>query len=155
MSSDAASTEAVPEAPVAPRHRGPPWDVLSAVAVGGALGAVLRYGFSLLWPHQPGTFPWAVLSINVVGCLLMGALMCLITETVTTHRLVRPFLGVGMLGGFTTLSTHVLGTMNLVAAGHPGTAVVYVLVTVFGALLAVLAGVRGTRLLLRRKGDAR
>nr|WP_114451569.1 CrcB family protein [Halopolyspora algeriensis] len=140
---------------MAPRRHGPPWDVLSVVAAGGALGAVSRYGLSLLWPHPPGSFPGATLLINVVGCLLMGALMCLLTEFVTTHRLVRPFLGVGVLGGFTTLSAHVLDTMHLAAAGRLGLAVTYVSATVFGALLAVLLGALGTRLLLRRAAGTR
>lgn len=155
MSSDAASNENAPHTSVARRRHGPSWEVLSAVAAGGALGSVLRYGLTLLWPHPPGSFPWTTLLVNVVGCLLMGALMCLITEVGTAHRLVRPFLGVGVLGGFTTLSTHVLDTMHLVAAGRPGLAVTYVSVTVFGALLAVLLGVPATRLLLRRVGGAR
>ena len=46
---------------------------LVAVAVGGALGALARFGTGLAVPHQPGTFPLATFAINVVGCLLIGA----------------------------------------------------------------------------------
>ena len=48
--------------------------------LGGALGALARYGIGLAVPHQPGTFPLATFAINVVGCLLIGALIVVVTE---------------------------------------------------------------------------
>src|SRR5690348_233451 len=78
------------------RGQGP---VLVAIAIGGGLGALARYGLSQLLPTRPGEFPWATFFTNVLGCLLIGVLMVLITERWTVHRLVRPFLGVGVLGG--------------------------------------------------------
>lgn len=85
------------------RSEGP---VLAAVALGGVIGACARYGVGLLRPLGPLAFPWSTLLVNVAGCAAMGVLMVLVTEVLTPHRLVRPFLGTGVLGGFTTFSTY-------------------------------------------------
>ncbi|HEX6499914.1 MAG TPA: fluoride efflux transporter CrcB [Micromonosporaceae bacterium] len=122
-----------------------PWTVLGAIAVGGALGAVARYAVGTAVHAAPTGFPWATYGVNVSGCLLIGVLMVLITEVVAGHRLVRPFLGVGVLGGFTTFSTYVVDIQRLVNAGAAGTALGYLVATVLSALLAVYLGVRVTR----------
>lgn len=114
---------------------------VAVVALGGGLGALARYGIGRLWPTRPGGFPWATFTINITGCLLIGMLMVLITEVWAAHRLVRPFLGVGVLGGFTTFSTYAVEVRELL---RPGTVVVafsYLAGTVLAALLAVLVGV--------------
>jgi CrcB protein len=110
------------------------------VAVGGALGSAARYGLAVAWPTPPGGFPWATLVTNLAGCALLGALMQVITTRIAPHRLVRPFLGTGVLGGFTTFSTYAVETQGLLAAGRPALAVAYVLGTLAGALAAVLFG---------------
>lgn len=119
-----------------------PVEVVATVAVGGALGAAGRYGVALLWPPTPAGFPWATLVTNLAGCALLGALMHVITVRVTPHRLLRPFLGTGVLGGFTTFSTYAAETTGLLAAGRYGLATGYVLGTVAGALGAVWLGAR-------------
>ncbi|GAA2815898.1 CrcB family protein [Saccharopolyspora taberi] len=130
-----------------PRRRARvPWDLLGAVAVGGSIGSLLRHGASLLWPG-----PWSTLLVNAVGCVAIGVLMHVITEVVSTHRLVRPFLGVGVLGGFTTFSTYVADAIRLVAGHRPGLALAYLLGTVLVALAAVVAGVALARLCTRRR----
>ncbi|GAB3441874.1 fluoride efflux transporter CrcB [Actinophytocola sediminis] len=121
--------------------------VLGAVAVGGGLGALARYWLTQLLPTPPGQLPWSTLLTNVLGCLLIGVLMVLITEVRTAHRLVRPFLGVGVLGGFTTFSTYAVEIRELLAPGTVGVAVGYLAATLAGALLAVVVGVRVTRAL--------
>src|SRR6185503_14775237 len=123
-----------------------PWAVLGVVALGGAAGAVGRYGLSVGMPHRPGTFPWATFVTNVTGCLLIGILMVLITEVWTAHRLLRPFLGVGVLGGFTTFSTYAVEVRGLLASGNYPIAFGYLFGTVIAALAAVLVGVWGARL---------
>jgi CrcB protein len=79
--------------------------------------------------------------------LLIGVLMVLITEIWQVHHLVRPFLGVGVLGGFTTFSTAIVEVQQSVQAGAARTALAYLFATLFCALAAVYAGVRGARLL--------
>ncbi|WP_261988702.1 fluoride efflux transporter FluC, partial [Streptomyces sp. wa22] len=65
-------------------------------------------------------FPWAVFAVNVTGCALIGVLMVLLAERGTvTHPLVRPFLGVGVLGGFTTFSTYAASSAPARAPPHP------------------------------------
>ncbi|GGQ32257.1 CrcB protein [Actinomadura coerulea] len=126
-----------------------PWGVLAAIAAGGALGALARYGLGSAFPHRAGEFPWSVFWVNVSGCLLIGVLMVLITETWRAHRLVRPFLGVGVLGGFTTFSTYVVDVQQMVDHGAPLVGLAYLGGTLAAALAAVYAGVRATRLLAR------
>lgn len=125
-----------------------PIGALAVVAVGGALGAVARYGASVAWPHRPGTFDWATLVVNISGCLLIGVLMVLVTRVFTARRLLRPFLGVGVLGGYTTFSTSVVDVHQAVAAGHVATGLGYLASTVAGAMLAVWAGTAAATWLL-------
>ncbi|WP_457029100.1 fluoride efflux transporter FluC [Kitasatospora sp. P5_F3] len=119
------------------RGEGP---VLGVVALGGVIGACGRYGAGLLWPAGPLAFPWSTLLVNVAGCGAMGVLMVLVTEVLTPHRLVRPFLGTGVLGGFTTFSTYAVDVHRLVTGGEPAVALAYLGGTLVTALAAVWAG---------------
>ncbi|MFB6440345.1 fluoride efflux transporter FluC [Streptomyces sp. NPDC056411] len=134
-------------------HRAAPWlgqwPVIGAVAAGGAIGASARYGAALLWPTGVGTFPWTTLTVNVTGCALMGVLMVLITEAWSDHRLLRPFLGTGILGGFTTFSTYAVDIQRLVGARQPVLAMAYLAGTLLAALAAVWLASAGTRELLQ------
>ena len=113
---------------------------VAVVAVGGALGALARWGIGLAWPTPHGTFPTATLLINVVGCLLMGVLVVHVAEIREAHPLVRPFLGVGVLGGFTTFSTFAVDTQQLLSGGHLGIALGYLAATVLGSVGAAALG---------------
>ncbi|MEU3980813.1 fluoride efflux transporter CrcB [Streptomyces sp. NPDC026672] len=123
--------------------------VVATVAFGGALGACARYGLTLWWPTPPGGFPWATFWTNVVGCAVIGVFMVVITEVWTAHRLVRPFFGTGVLGGFTTFSTAAVDVQRLVDGGRTATALAYLLATLCAALAAVwLASLAARRVLL-------
>ncbi|MGW0365091.1 FluC/FEX family fluoride channel [Streptomyces sp. NPDC002990] len=120
--------------------------VVAAVAAGGAAGASARYGISLLWSAGPGAFPWATFWINVAGCALIGVLMVLISEGGRpAHPLVRPFAGVGVLGGFTTFSTYAVDFSLLLDEGEAGTALAYAGLTAVAAVGAVWAAATVTR----------
>jgi len=119
--------------------------VLGVIALGGGLGALARYGLAVALPTPPGHFPWATFVTNVAGCFLIGVLMVLVTEVWAAHRLVRPFLGVGFLGGFTTFSTYAVEIHGLLRPGTVGVAFAYLAGTLVCAMLAVLAGVLATR----------
>lgn len=119
--------------------------VLAVIAIGGGIGAVCRYALSQALPTRPGQFPWATFITNVLGCFLIGVLMVLITEVWSAHRLVRPFLGVGILGGFTTFSTYAVEMHGLLQPGSVGLAFTYLAGTLAGAMLAVMIGVWLTR----------
>ncbi|MFI9407957.1 fluoride efflux transporter CrcB [Nocardia sp. NPDC052316] len=119
--------------------------ILAVVAVGGALGSVSRYGLTLAWPTPPGGFPWAVFTINVVGSFLLGVLMVVVTEVRPAHPLVRPFLGVGVLGGFTTFSTYTNDIHGLLDLHTVIVAVAYLVATLVLALTATALAVTCTR----------
>jgi CrcB protein len=128
--------------------------VLAAVALGGAIGACARYGATLIWPTGAGAFPWTTFLVNVTGCAAMGILMVLITERFTLHRLTRPFVGTGVLGGYTTFSTATLDTQHLLDGGHPGTGLFYLLATLTGSVAAIWATTALTRLLVPSRAPA-
>jgi CrcB protein len=111
-----------------------------AAALGGALGALARWGVATALPHRDGAFPWATLLVNLTGCLLIGVLLAAVLSQPGVHRLARPFLAVGVLGGYTTYSTFAVDAVVLWP--RPGLAVLYVLASVLGGLAAVAAGVR-------------
>ncbi len=119
--------------------------VLGAVALGGVVGAEARYGMSVWLPHGPAQLPVATLLVNASGCFLIGVLMVVVVELTAPHRLVRPFLGVGVLGGYTTFSTATVEVQQLAQHGRPGLALGYLLGTVVTALLAASAGMALTR----------
>ncbi|MET7290768.1 fluoride efflux transporter CrcB [Streptomyces griseoloalbus] len=125
--------------------------VVAVVAIGGAIGAAARYGASLLWPAAAGGFPWTTLAVNTVGCAVIGVFMVIITDVWAAHRLVRPFFGTGVLGGFTTFSTYAVDIQRLVADGHARTGLAYLAATVLAALAAVWCAADGTRRLISRR----
>ncbi|MFC4997588.1 fluoride efflux transporter CrcB [Dactylosporangium cerinum] len=117
--------------------------VLAAVAVGGSAGSAARFGVAQLLPHDAGTgVPWSTLAVNAVGCLLIGVLVVLAEGR---HPLLRPLLGVGVLGGFTTFSTYTVDVVVLAQRGALWTAAAYAAGTLLSALVAVSAGVFATR----------
>jgi CrcB protein len=122
-----------------------PGDVLAAIAAGGALGSLARWAVGLALPHRPGELAVSTWIVNVTGALVIGALMHLITEVWPPRRLVRPFWGIGVLGGYTTFSTYALDMHHLLAAGEMGRAVVYYVGTVLTGLLAVWLGLVAAR----------
>ncbi|MFE5025862.1 fluoride efflux transporter CrcB [Streptomyces sp. NPDC056656] len=127
------------------RAQGP---VVAVVSLGGALGACARYGAALLWPTSPGAFPWTTMWVNALGCFVIGVFMVIISDVWAAHRLVRPFFGTGVLGGFTTFSTYAVDIQQLVDAGRAPTGLIYLAATLLAALAAVGLGVALTRRVL-------
>jgi len=125
------------------------WDVLAVIAAGGAVGSLARWGLTQLLPHPAGTFPWATFTANVSGCLLLGVLMVFVIQVWPPSRYVRPFLGVGVLGGYTTFSTYMLDARNLLVSGQAGLAGRYVAATLAAGLAAVWVGATCARLVVR------
>ncbi|AIJ23165.1 fluoride efflux transporter FluC [Amycolatopsis methanolica] len=132
-----------------------PRPVLAVISAGGVLGALARYGLQQAFPHRAGQFAWATFAINVSGCLLIGVLMALLNEVWPGRRLVRPFLGVGVLGGFTTFSTYIVDIQQALAAGAARTALAYLAATALAALLAVWTGVTLSMWALRMRPVSR
>lgn len=122
--------------------------VVAAVSAGGALGAGARYATTLSWPTAQAAFPATVFAVNVLGCALIGILMVSVVQLWPHRRLLRPFLGTGVLGGFTTFSTYAVDVQQLATAGQVGTAVAYLLFTPILAVLAATLTARATRRLI-------
>jgi CrcB protein len=124
-------------------------DILLVVALGGALGSLGRWSVARALPHHAGSVPWSTVTANVTGCFALGVLMVLVVEHWPGRRLLRPFLGTGVLGGYTTFSTYAVDTRSLLGAGRPAVAVAYLFGTLALGLLAVVAGLRSTERVLR------
>lgn len=121
------------------------WGVVAAVSAGGVLGAEARYGVGLALPHAASAFPWSTVLINASGCLLIGALMVVLLELTSPHRLARPFLGVGVLGGYTTFSTFAVDIARLVHEHRAAVAIGYLVTTLVACFAAVFVGTVAAR----------
>jgi CrcB protein len=113
-----------------------------AAALGGALGALARWGVGTALPHSPGDWPWATLLVNLTGCLLLGALLAVLLARFPRHPWLRPLLATGVLGGYTTYSTFAVDVVQLADAGAWAAAAGYVVVSVLGGVFAASAGLR-------------
>ncbi len=111
------------------------------IALGGALGSVLRFAVSEWFQARWMSFPWGTLLVNVLGSLVIGALAAL-NESArwTLPLLARQFLMIGVLGGFTTFSSFSLQTLMLARSGAAMVAGLNVLVSVGLCLFAAWAG---------------
>jgi CrcB protein len=114
-------------------------------ALGGALGALGRWGVAEALPSSPPGWPWATLLVNLTGCLLLGGLLAGLAARLPEATWPRPFLAVGVLGGFTTYSAFAVELVELVRDGAVATAVAYLLASVLGGVLAVAAGAASVR----------
>jgi len=110
------------------------------VAAGGTVGVLARA--LLTQPAAPGAWPWRTFAVNVLGSLLLGALLALLQRgpDVGRRRAVRLGVGTGVLGGFTTYSTFALEVEQLVVTGHVVTGVAYALGSVVLGVVAAGAG---------------
>lgn len=107
------------------------------VGAGGAIGAMLRYGISLT-PYK-GTFPILTLITNIIGAVLIGAIVGVAVKKNWSANTVL-FLKTGVCGGFTTFSTFSLEAHNLFQAGKPAMAVTYMVVSVVCCVAGVMIG---------------
>lgn len=110
------------------------------VAIGGAFGALARFGLLALVPPSTDRFPTATFLANVLGCFVMGAVYILIVEKPLLNANLKPLLTVGFLGAFTTFSSFSIEAFSLWSADHQAIAASYLVATVLACLFAVWAG---------------
>jgi CrcB protein len=120
-------------------------DVLAVIAAGGAAGSLARWGVAQALPTGESGFASATLAANLSGSLLLGGLLVLVLEVWPPSRYVRPFLGVGLLGGYTTFSSAMLDAQFMIAAGRPGLAAGYLAASVVGSVVAAWLGATAVR----------
>ena len=119
-----------------------------AVAIGGALGSMARYALSA-WVFDVSShkFPYATLTVNVIGSFVMGILFVIIVEKAALPAEMRSLLMIGFLGAFTTFSAFSLDALGLWQNGHVFLSLVYMLATVVLCLVAISSAIWLTRLL--------
>ena len=116
-----------------------------AVGAGGALGAVCRYGMSLLPVLQRGAFPLPTLLTNLLGAILIGLVVGAGQRWANLSPTLLLFLRVGVCGGFTTFSTFSVETAGLLQSGKTGLAMLYTALSLLLGVTAVLLGQRLVR----------
>jgi CrcB protein len=125
-----------------------PLTASALVAGGGALGALARYHTGQLLSHLLGqrtadAFPWATLSVNIVGSLLMGALVGWLargTASSETAETLRLAVGVGLLGGFTTFSAFSAELVTMLHRGQMVDALIYGAASLIAGMAAIVLG---------------
>jgi len=116
------------------------------IALGGATGALMRFGLSnTVYSVFGREFPYGTLSVNFIGSLFIGIFFVLLTERLTYGPDVRAFIMVGLLGAFTTFSTFSLETLLLIQQGSLSRACINIFASVLLCLLATWIGMVLTR----------
>jgi CrcB protein len=111
------------------------------MAVGGFLGTLGRYELTLAWPGPASGFPTATFVINTTGAFLIGLVLTVILERLGPTRYLRPFAVVGLLGGWTTMSSLAVEADVLIKQGHALTALGYLGATVVAGVIAAALGI--------------
>ena len=126
--------------------------LLLYIAVGGAIGALARYGLGG-WVHTWGgtRMPWGTFVVNVIGSLLIGLALRFLEGVPSTPE-VRALVSIGLLGAFTTFSTYTYETVALMRTGEWARAGVYSLGSLVIGILAVMVGLGVAGMILRARG---
>jgi fluoride exporter len=119
------------------------------IAVGGALGALTRYGISkFINQFTGGVFPWGTLAVNFLGLFIIGFLFELFERTVVPSE-IRSFLTIGFLGALTTFSTYGIETLNLLRDGEYGLGLMNVVLSNVAGIGLVVVGIVVARMVVR------
>jgi CrcB protein len=116
--------------------------IVGCVVVGGALGALARYGVSRVVHVPTDGFPRATFAINLSGAFALGCFLAFVEGRHWTAKFARPLFGLGFCGAFTTFSTLAVETVTLIKDGHVGLGVAYLLLSVACGLGTCVLGVR-------------
>jgi len=120
------------------------------IALGGALGSLLRYAAAgTTYRFVTGIFPWGTMAVNLSGCFIIGFLWA-VTERAVLSPNFKPFVFVGILGGYTTFSTFSLESFHLLRDGEVKLAAANMLISTVGGVMLVIAGFVLAEYLLKR-----
>ena len=123
-------------------------DLVALVALGGAVGALVRWGVDHALPPAAGWPAWSTLLVNTTGAALLSVLVVVLARRRPASRRLRPLLGTGVLGGFTTFSAAALDVQQHLVGGRVGTAALAVVLSLVLPVLAAWAGAAATRTVL-------
>ncbi len=124
------------------------FQIIGAVAIGGAIGSVARYLVGIGSGKLFGTaFPWGTLIINIVGSFLIGVFVESFALRWNLPQVARVFLTVGICGGFTTFSTFSMDSYLMMARGELWPAAAYVIGSVLTSIIALFGGLQFIRAL--------
>ena len=113
-----------------------------AVAVGGAIGSMFRYGVGQLTTNVLGTTPvLATFAVNVSGSFLLGIFYTLCNERLITSIELRVLIGIGLIGGYTTFSTFSFETIGLIESGESIKAIANILANLLFGISAAYLGI--------------
>lgn len=139
-----------------PRARSlPPWRVLVVIAVGGFFGGLARYELGLAFPARHGTFPVATFAINVSGSFILALLIVFVLEVWPPTTYIRPLIGVGFCGAYTTFSTWMVGVDQLISDGKTATALWYLAGSLIAGLAATSLGLTSGRAVVAHRRRTR
>jgi fluoride exporter len=113
---------------------------LTAIYLGGVIGALVRVGLAEATPHDPSGWPWGTFAVNMLGALLLGYFFARLHDH-PDESLAHPFLSTGICGTLTTFSTLQLELFEMVDAGRLAIAAVYIGTTLALGFLCVRAGI--------------
>ncbi len=120
---------------------------VSTVAAGGAIGAVMRYSAAVMTSSWFKDQHYSTMLVNVVGSLLIGYILNWVPHDGSGNEFVRLALVTGVLGGFTTFSAFSMETLVLMQTGEISKAMINIVVTLIGTLMAVYIGHESGRLI--------
>lgn len=113
---------------------------LLAIFIGGGLGSISRYGITMLLKAYSLEFPFATLSVNIVGSLILGFAIALFWNKAPLHDTLKLAITVGFCGGLTTFSTFSWETFDLIKNGEFVLAILYTFISVIVCILAISLG---------------
>lgn len=128
--------------------------VVGLVFVGGCAGGLARYATTDHWSTSATGFPWSTLVVNLVGALVLAALLAVVTRLRAPRWWARPLVGTGFCGAFTTFGSVVVSVDRLVAHAHVAVGLSYLAASVLGGLVAAVVGFAVGRLVVARRRAA-
>ncbi len=123
------------------------------VGLGGFAGSITRYGLSIAFQRVSFAWPLGTMAANLLGCFVIGVITAAAERTEAISPASRLLLATGFCGGFTTMSSMVYESMQMLRSGEYLHGVLYVGATLAGSMLAFVVGVIGVRLLIMSAGE--